>query len=87
MGRHYFIAQSSALNLKRSLFSYQLYEDQPQFRDICAHLVSKGYEFVDFVNICRWERDGFAVLGQAVFGDGLFLRSLMYLPNYLAVFR
>ena len=53
----------------------ELYEKQPLFGDICSYLQSKGYEFFDFVNICRWERDKFTLFGQAVFGDGLFLRT------------
>lgn len=53
----------------------RLYDEQDLFGDICTHLESKGYEFFDFVNICRWERGQFTLFGQAVFGDGLFLRS------------
>ena len=53
----------------------RLYDEQDLFGDVCAHLESKGYEFFDFVNICRWERGRFTLFGQAVFGDGLFLRS------------
>lgn len=52
----------------------RLYDRQELFGDVCAHLESKGYEFFDFVNICRWERERFTLFGQAVFGDGLFLR-------------
>ncbi len=53
----------------------QLYDGQDLFGDVCSHLENKGYEFFDFVNICRWERGRFTLFGQAVFGDGLFLRS------------
>ncbi len=53
----------------------RLYEEQALFGDICSYLEGKGYEFFDFVNICRWERGPFTGFGQAVFGDGLFLRS------------
>ena len=53
----------------------RLYDKQDLFGDVCTHLESKGYEFFDFVNICRWERERFTLFGQAVFGDGLFLRS------------
>ena len=53
----------------------RLYEEQALFGDICSYLEGKGYEFFDFVNICRWERRRFTLFGQAVFGDGLFLRT------------
>jgi hypothetical protein len=53
----------------------RMYEEQPLFGDICSYLDKKGYEFIDFVNICRWEREKFSYFGQSVFGDGLFLRS------------
>ena len=53
----------------------RLYEDAALFGDICSYLEGKGYEFFDFVNIIRWERRRFTSFGQAVFGDGLFLRS------------
>lgn len=69
------LLDSAIIGLEIEVEFIQLYENQPLFGDICTHLESKGYEFVDFVNICRWERDGFTLFGQAVFGDGLFLRS------------
>ncbi len=69
------LLDSAIIGLEIEVEFIQLYENQPLFGDICAHLESKGYEFIDFVNICRWERDGFTLFGQAVFGDGLFLRS------------
>jgi FkbM family methyltransferase len=53
----------------------RIYEGQNLFGDVCLKLESKGYEFFDFVNICRWERERLSLFGQAVFGDGLFLRS------------
>lgn len=62
----------------------RLYENQYLFGDVCAHLESKGYEFFDFVNICRWERERFTLFGQAVFGDGLFLRSPEVFASILA---
>lgn len=69
------LLDSAIIGLEIEVEFIQLYENQPLFGDVCTHLESKGYEFVDFVNICRWERDGFTLFGQAVFGDGLFLRS------------
>jgi FkbM family methyltransferase len=52
-----------------------LREQQPLFGDIARFLHQRGLEFIDFVSLFRWERDSFDGLGQAVFGDALFLRG------------
>ena len=54
----------------------ELYEGQPLFGDVCSYLAKHGYDFIDFVNICRWERSKFTQFGQLVFGDALFLSEL-----------
>lgn len=69
------LLDSPIIGLEIEVEFIRLYEEQPLFGDICSHLERKGYEFFDFVNICRWERGRFTSFGQAVFGDGLFLRS------------
>ncbi|MEC8599807.1 MAG: FkbM family methyltransferase [Bacteroidota bacterium] len=53
----------------------ELYEKQPLFGDLQNKLSKFGFEFIDFVNLCRWERDDFNGFGQCVFGDALFLKS------------
>ncbi len=50
-------------------------ESQPLFGDVKNFLALRGIEFVDFVALIRWERDSFRGLGQAIFGDALFLRA------------
>ena len=40
-----------------------------------------GFEFYDFINLCRWERDSHKRLGQLVFGDALFLKTPEYFLN------
>jgi len=50
-------------------------EGQPLFGDIKNFLQRRGIEFVDFVSLFRWERNSFSGLGQAIFGDALFLRA------------
>lgn len=69
------LLESPIIGLEVEVEFMRLYDKQSLFGDICAYLESKGYEFFDFVNICRWERERFTLFGQAVFGDGLFLRS------------
>ena len=51
------------------------YNKQPLFGDIASFLSAKGFEFIDFVNLCRWEREAFNSYGQCVSGDALFLKS------------
>jgi len=52
-----------------------LYIGQPLFGDITSFLSNKGFEFIDFVNLCRWERESHNGYGQCVFGDALYLKS------------
>jgi len=56
-----------------------MYKKQPLFGEICTFLNSLEFEFIDFVNLCRWERASHNSYGQCVFGDALFLRS----PEYM----
>ena len=53
----------------------ELYKGQPLFGEISSFLEKHGFQFVDFVNLCRWERDSHKGLGQLAFGDGLFLKT------------
>jgi FkbM family methyltransferase len=53
----------------------ELYKGQPLFGEISTFLEKQGFQFIDFVNLCRWERDFHKGLGQLVFGDGLFLKT------------
>jgi len=51
------------------------YIDQPLFGEVSQFMVSKDFEFIDFVHLNRWERGSFNNFGQLVWGDALFLRS------------
>lgn len=64
-----------ALGLELEVEFLPLYVEQPLFGEICSFLSKSGFEFIDFVNLCRWERGAHNGFGQCVFGDGLFLRS------------
>ena len=52
-----------------------IYKNQPLFGDIQNYLYTVGFEFIDFISICRWERKSHNGLGQCIFGDALFLRT------------
>jgi FkbM family methyltransferase len=65
----------SALGLEIEVEFSPLYINQPLFGEMCTFLSDVGFEFIDFVNFERWERDARNEFGQCVFGDALFLRS------------
>ena len=58
-----------------------IYKEQPLYSDITNFLKEHDFVFIDFLRICRWERDDiYTNLGQAAWGDALYLRS----PEYVA---
>ena len=71
---------NSVLGIELEVAFKDLYLNQPIFGDVSQFLVDKGFEFIDFVNLCRWERNGFTGLGTCIFGDALFLRT----PEHIA---
>lgn len=64
----------SSFGLELEVEFLPLYDDQPLFGDISSFLSKKGFEFIDFVNLCRWERDSHSGFGQCIFGDALYLK-------------
>ena len=69
------ILNSSLIGLEVEMEFVQLYNDQPIFGGVVAYLESKKFQFIDFTHIQRWERFNFCQTGQAVFCDGLFLKT------------
>jgi len=74
----------------------KLYKEQPLFGDISNYLDEKGFIFIDFTSLARWERHQYKSYGQLIFGDALFLRppeifsknnniDLNYLKKYIAI--
>ena len=53
----------------------KLYKNQPLFGDVTAHLSKHGFEFIDFINLCRWDRYSQNNYGQLVFGDAFYLKT------------
>ena len=66
---------SSCLGLEIEVEFSSLYKEQPLFGEVYNYLNDFGFEFIDFTNLCRWERNSHNSYGQCVFGDGLWLRS------------
>jgi FkbM family methyltransferase len=66
---------SKVLGIEVEVEFLKLYVDQPLFGSISDFLAEQDFEFIDFVNLCRWERKSLLGLGQLVFGDALFLKS------------
>ena len=65
----------NTLGLEVEIEFLPIYQKQPLFGDISEFLSSQGFVFMDFVNLCRWERHSHNGFGQCVFGDALFLRT------------
>ena len=65
----------NCLGLEIEVEFSNLYNNQPLFGDLDNFLKNQDFEFIDFTNIYRWDRKVYNSFGQAVFGDGLWLRS------------
>ena len=63
------------LGLETEVEFLELYSGQPLFGQVNEYLKRLNFEFIDFVNLRRWERNSFSGLGQLTFGDALFLKS------------
>ena len=68
-------ALDKALGLDVEIEFSELYKNQPLYGDVNKFLVDRGFEFVDFINLARWERKDHNSYGQLLFGDGLWLKS------------
>tara|TARA_Y100001968_G_scaffold262504_1_gene250812 strand:+ start:344 stop:1297 length:954 start_codon:yes stop_codon:yes gene_type:complete len=66
---------SSCLGLEIEVGFSKLYKKQPLFGEVYNYLNDLGFEFIDFTNLCRWERNAHNSYGQCIFGDGLWMRS------------
>lgn len=67
---------NDTLGLELEVEFIELYSNQPLFGDVCDYLSTKGFEFIDFVNLCRWERNDYLnTFGHCTYGDALFLRA------------
>ena len=65
----------SALGVELEVEFIDLYREQPLFGSVCTKLSQHEFEFIDFVNLTRWERKAHSGYGQCIFGDALFLRT------------
>ncbi len=61
----------------------KLYKNAANFSELNNFLIEKEFVFIDFVNLCRWERNEYNSYGQMAFGDGLWLRSPEYISSRL----
>ena len=71
------------LGLEIEVEFIELYKAQPLFCEITSYLKKFDFEFIDFVNLCRWERNAFNGFGQCIFGDAIFLKTPEFIiKNY-----
>ena len=54
---------------------FKLRENQPLFEEIINFLKTYNFEFIDFINIIRWERKDHRFTGQPQVADVLFLKT------------
>ena len=66
---------SNCLGMEIEVEFSKMYKNQPLFGDVNNFLSNLGFEFIDFTNLIRWERNQFTSYGQCVFADALWLRS------------
>ena len=67
---------NKCIGLELEVEFVEIYKNQPLFSDISIFLKNKGFEFIDFVKLYRWERlDHRPPYGQCIFADGIWLKS------------
>ncbi len=57
----------------------EMYLNQPLFSEVNQFLLSNNFILLDFLNLCKWERDNHRNFGEIIFGDVLYLKS----PEYI----
>jgi FkbM family methyltransferase len=65
----------NVLGIETEVEFKDLYKSQPLFGDVDNFLSMNNFEFIDFTNLRRWERNRLGEYGQCVFGDALYLRT------------
>jgi FkbM family methyltransferase len=63
------------LGLEIEVEFLELYSGQPLFGQVNEYLKRQDFEFIDFVNLCRWDRYSQNSYGQLVFGDAFYLKT------------
>jgi len=71
---------NSAFGIEAEVEFIELYQGQPLFGEVAKYLNRFGFDFIDLIGTCRWERKSSnqkykGLFGQLVFGDALFLKS------------
>ena len=66
---------SDSFGLEMEVEFLPIYEEQPLFGEVTEWLAERGFDFIDFVNLARWERSHRNDHGQCVWGDALYLKS------------
>lgn len=71
----------NCLGLEIEVEFLHIYKNQPLYADVTNFLKKHQFEFIDFLRICRWERNNiYTNMGQAAWGDGLYLKT----PEFVA---
>ena len=57
----------------------EMYLNQPLFSEVNQFLLSNNFILLDFLNLCKWERDNYRNFGEIMFVDALYLKR----PEYI----
>lgn len=71
----------SCLGIELEVEFVEIYKNQPLFDKVLSFMLSKNFEFFDFVVEYRYNRETLNRTGQLAFADALFLRT----PEYVSV--
>lgn len=64
------------LGLEIECCFFQIYKEQKLFENIKDKLRENDFEFIDFLDLIRWEKNRFSKLGQPQFSNVLFLKKI-----------
>ena len=67
-------ALKNVMGIECEVEFYPLYDGQPLFGEVADYLSKKGFAFIDFVSLARWDRKLRSGLGQCVAADAFFIR-------------
>ena len=65
----------STLGVESEVEFTDIYNKQKLFSDVLNLLKKNRFDFIDFINLRRWNRENLNNYGQCVFGNAIFLKK------------
>jgi FkbM family methyltransferase len=69
------LLQGAVIGLEVEVEFAEIYVDQPLFGDVHAELIQLGFDYMDFVNLVRWDSGSVPRRGQLAFGEAVFIKT------------